>query len=208
MTERSQHLDDWTLEALAEGMVGDMERRTALAHLEACARCTAELEGYRALFAAIGDLPRLAPSPQFGDAVMARVRIPQPSPLLAWLQRWAPATRRGWVLLVAALVAPVLPVIAAVGWVLSRPAVSVGSLWQQAAGGATSTAGAALDRIFQWGIDSGAFSRVQSVIDAVQGVPLETLAAVLMIFAVAIPLSAWSLFRLLRTPMGSATYAN
>lgn len=204
----TQHLDDWTLEQMAEGMLSEMELPGAIAHVESCGRCEAELEGYRALHAALSGLPRLAPSPAFSDAVMARVRIPAPSPVWAAIQRWLPSTRRGWALVSAAIVAPALPLVWLVSWILTQPGVSAAGMWQQATAGAQSVGTDVVAQVFEWGLDSGVFGAARSVVEALQTVPLETLGGVFGALAIAIPLSAWSLFRLVRTPMRNASYAS
>lgn len=204
----TQHLDDWTLEQMAEGMLSEMELPGAIAHVESCGYCEAELEGYRALHAALSGLPRLAPSPGFSDAVMARVRIPEPSPVWAAIQRRLPSTRRGWALVSAAIVAPALPLVWLVSWILTQPGVSAAGMWQRATAGAQSVGTNVVAQVFEWGLDSGVFGAARSVVEALQTVPLEALAGVFGALAIAIPLSAWSLFRLVRTPMRNATYAS
>lgn len=208
MDHSKQHLDDWTLDELAEGMLSEMERSSAMAHVEECERCAAELAGYRALYAALSDMPRLEPSPSFNDAVMARVQVPQASPAWSWLIAWLPTTRRGWSIVGAVLAAPTLTLIGMIAWVMTHPGVSMGSLWNGAMTGARSIAAAGFDGAMAWGLRSGMFGTVQGAVDALQAVPLETAAGVLGVLAVAIPLSAWSLFKLVRAPMGNATYAN
>jgi hypothetical protein len=203
-----RHLDDWTLEQLAEGMLPEGELGAATEHVEGCRRCAAELEGYRALHAALAGLPRLAPSPGFGDAVMARVKMPEPSPVWAMIQRWLPSTRRGWTILGAALVAPALPLLAGLAWLLTHPGVSAATLWQTVTTEASAMSATALEQAFAWGLDSGLFGSVGLVLDALGSVPLETLAGLFAVMAIAIPLSGWSLFRLVRAPMRNATYAN
>lgn len=204
----TDHLDDWTLDQLAEGMLSEDELARATAHLGECERCAAELDGYRALNAALSVLPRMAPSPRFGDAVMARVVMPAPSPVWAMIQRWLPSSRRGWAMLAAAVVAPALPVFAAVWWLITHPGVSLMSLWQTGTVGAKSLVTTAFGRLFDWGLDSGMFGLAGAALDALQSVPLGAMAGVVGALAIAIPLSAWSLFRLVRSPMGNATYAN
>lgn len=204
----SQHLDDWTLGQLAEGMLSGTELSSATEHVEACGQCADELAGYRALYAALSDMPRHAPSPAFNDAVMARVRLAQPSPVWAWIQGWLPTTRRGWTILGAALVAPALPLIGMMAWVLTHPGVSMGSLWQTATTATGSFVAAAFDQVIDWGLSSGVFGWVQLTVESALSLPLPTVAGVFALLGIAIPLSAWSLYRLIREPMGNATYAN
>jgi hypothetical protein len=209
VSSTSAHLTEWTLEQLAEGMLSRQDEAQARAHLEACARCGAELEAFRAMFAALGALPRFAPSPAFADAVMERVRVaPQGSPALARLNRWLPKTRRGWMLLTAALVAPAVPMIAFALWVLIDPLMSAASLWQwlslEVQEGARITAGS----LVSFGSSLGVVERTDQLLAALSAVPLGTLSTVVGILGVAIPLSAWTLVRLTRTPTQEVTYAN
>lgn len=205
----AHHLSDEALEQLTDGLLGAEEQRDAETHLASCGRCAAELEGFRSLFAAISDLPRFAPSPAFGDGVMSRVRVaPAPGPAMAWLQRWLPSTRRGWTLLVAAATVPVLPVAALVAWVLTHPVMSPVSLWQwtsmQSRGAVQALMGTLLDRGMEVGVVGGARAAYAAVLALPPGMVMIVVGAL----AVAIPLSAWSLVRLVRTPMGSVSYAN
>lgn len=209
MTRNSTHLTEWTLEQLAEGMLSPTDQSEAMEHVEACARCSAELDGHRALFTALEGLPRFAPSAGFADAVMARVRVePRASPAVARLRRWLPKTRRGWTLLSVALVAPAIPIVAAAIWLLTHPLVSPSALWQWTSLQAQEGARTAFGYVLAWGSASGVFDRTEQVYTAVAATPVTTVGLVLGTLAVAIPLSAWSLVRLTRTPIGTATYAN
>lgn len=79
MTIHSEpHIESHRLQALAEGEVSEAAVRAAEAHLVSCARCRAELDGWRFLFDELGDLPDLPPSPQFVERVMAQVKAQAP----------------------------------------------------------------------------------------------------------------------------------
>src|SRR5215210_3590490 len=107
----ANHLTAPILEQLAEGVLPEIEAAEARAHLAWCARCTAEMETFTALFSALGALPRFAPSLDFADKVMARVSlVPQAHPAFAWLRRLMPKSRPAWMLAAAALVAPAIPI--------------------------------------------------------------------------------------------------
>lgn len=209
VSSTSAHLTGSTLEQLAEGMLPEPERARARSHIEACARCRAELDGFEALFAVLEGLPRFAPSPEFGDAVMARVRVaPQGSLGLARAYHWLPKTRRGWMLLSVALAAPALPVIALVAWVITHPLVSPSSLWEWASLQVQDGARTGVAYLMTWSSSSGLLPTAQQAYAALSAVPMTTLAAVAGVLAIAIPLSMWSLVRLTRTPMEDISYAN
>lgn len=209
MTDSLAHLSEGTMEQLVEGNLPDAELREATAHLQGCARCAAELDAYRALDAMLADLPRFAPSAEFGDRVMARVRVaPQPSPVWGWLQRWAPSTRRGWVLLGTALAAPAAPLVALVVWLLSEPLISAAGLGQWMVGLLGGGVRGAVAQGVEWSMQSGVLGMAQMLYQQARDVPLEVVAGLLIVLAFAIPLSAWSLFRLVRPPMGKIEYAS
>ena len=208
MREADAHLPEMSLEQLAEGSLGESEAREARAHLASCARCAAELEAFTQLFTMLSELPRFAPAPVFADAVMARVRIaPRESRLAVWLERLTPRTRGGWVLLALALLAPAAPVIAVLAWLLFNPLITPSAVlswtrlqletWSQAA--------------LAWSVErfeDTARNALQLAYGFVDAVPANALGGVAVLMAVAIPLSAWALVRLTRTPSGKISYAN
>ena len=209
MPNSPAHLTEWTLEQLAEGVLPPEEAGAATEHLQRCARCSAELDAFRVLVSALSDLPRFAPSAAFADGVMARVRMaPATDPVYARVVAHLPQTRRGWAMLVAAAVAPALPLIALLTWVLTQPLVSIGGLWQYATGQVSEFSRAVVAQLVDWSAALGLLGTGQSLYDAIVSVPLVTLGIAVAVLAVAIPLSAWSLVRLVRAPMGNVTYAN
>jgi hypothetical protein len=203
------HLSDWTLEQLAEGLLSPEEHREASLHVEGCTRCASVIDGYHALFAALSDLPRFAPSSGFSDAVIARTRLtPEPGPVVLWLRQYMPKTRRGWVLLGTAVVAPALPMLGALIWLLTHPLLTPASLWQwvtmQGSNAGASTGVVAL----RWASNSGVAGLMRGAYDAARALPLEALTVLATLLAIAIPLSVWAIVRLVRTPMKDVTYAN
>ena len=80
MSERipTQHLGAEEFQALLEGDLPVGERATLEEHLASCARCAAELDGWKVLFRDLSELPALAPSAAFGDRVLAGVAVPEP----------------------------------------------------------------------------------------------------------------------------------
>jgi anti-sigma factor RsiW len=203
------HLSDLTLEQFAEGQLPQAEHREASLHLESCTRCASVVDGYHALFSALSDLPRFAPSPGFSDAVIARTRLtPEPGPVVLWLRQFMPKTRRGWALLGAVIVAPALPMLAALVWLLTHPLLTPASLWHwvtmQGSNAGASTGVVAL----RWATDSGVAGLMRGAYDAARALPLEAVTVLATLLAIAIPLSVWAIVRLVRTPMKDVTYAN
>jgi hypothetical protein len=209
VTDSKAHLSEWTLEQLAEGMLSENEHQSAMAHVEGCPRCAAEMDSFRTLFTALAGLPRFAPSPDFSDAVISRIRIgPQPNPAMERLRRWLPVTRRGWMLLAGAMVAPALPVLALVVWLLRQPMISAGALLQWGSRWGTDATSAVTRTVLRWETQLGLTHLASTLYGAVAALPMSVLLTVGAALAVAIPLSAWSLIRLVRTPLGDVHYAN
>jgi hypothetical protein len=204
-----EHLTALEIEQLAEGMLPQGELASARAHVDACTRCAVELEAFESLFARLGELPRYAPSAAFADAVMARVQIaPEESAAFAWLRRLVPTTRRGWLLLASAVVAPALPIVALVALVLTQPLLSPVTLWQWTLLRTQSTAQAGFAWLYDRAINSGAYGFAESGYTTVQSLPMTAIGIAAVLVAIAIPLSGWGLLRLTRTPMGSVNHAS
>ncbi len=209
MLHPAEHPSDWTLELLAEGELPPEQQAAVTAHVEDCVRCASEIEGYRALFVALSGLPRFEPSLDFGAAVMARVRIaPAPDPLFARFVRWLPSTRRGWILLVLACMVPALPVIALVAWLVSQPLFAPAALVEWGTAWMRDTGWSLLTQTLVAVMESSALVWGSTLIERLLAMPVEILAGGALLLAVGIPLSAWTLYRLLRTPVGGTVYAH
>ena len=203
------HLTEPTIELFADGLLEGDELRQAEAHLSGCEACTAELEAARSLFMALAQLPRFAPSADFADLVMAKVQVtPRASPVFAWIRHWAPETRRGWTLLVATLLSPMLPVLGFALWVASNPALTASAALQWGLQQVRTGSVDAVHAVAEWSVGMGITGWLANGLSLVRAVPLDALVIALVVLAVAIPLSAWSLVRLVRTPTGNVTYAN
>ena len=210
MTQNTAHLEHWTLDELAEGTLSQMERARAESHLAQCALCTAELDASRAVIAALDGLPRFASSATFADAVMARVLLPAEAPAASTAtarRRWLPATRRGWMLVLAAALAPLAPVVPLLAWVFAHPGVNASSLWDIGRGWVAETVWGATVRGVEWMLRSGAARWVVEQGGQMPGGYVGLLAVVLMAL-LAIPVSGWAMVRLLRTPTGELTHAH
>lgn len=209
MSYPSGHVPQWTLDLYAEDALPPEEREEVRAHVEQCCLCTGELEASRALFASLAGLPRFAPEPDFADAVMARVTIrPEGSATLARMRRWLPATRRGWMMLFTALVTPLAPLVALAAWLLSLPLVTVGGLVDMGRQWSAQAGAAALDGAVGLVVRSGALEWGQGILGTLWENPTGELSLVAISMALATPVAAYALVRLLRTPAGGVAHAN
>ena len=118
--EATAHLADEAVERIAfGGKAAPAEGR----HLAGCDRCRDEVAGLRGLHARLAVLPPLAPSADFADRVMARVRLPEPRParVLATLRANPRAA-------LAAAASALLAVGGAVTWMVAYPAITPGAV--------------------------------------------------------------------------------
>jgi anti-sigma factor RsiW len=207
VTHNTAHLEHWTLDELAEGTLSGMERTRAEAHLRQCALCTEELQASRAVIEALSGLPRFAPSAAFADAVMARVAMPDAAPEAVKKRRWLPQTRRGWMLVLAAGIAPLAPVVPFLAWVFSHPGVTLGSIWSIGSGWVMESVWGATVRGAEWALRSGMAQWLVEQGGRLPGGYAGLLAIVLMAL-LAIPVSGWAMVRLLRAPTGELAHAH
>ena len=202
----SWHLPEEMLEAIAEGALPPGDRSEAVAHVEACSRCATEIEAYRSLFAGLSALPRFAPSAAFSDAVMSRVTLPHAALQMDRLAHWLPSTRRGWSAFAAAVLVPVIAVITLFAWLLSWSPVAPALLIPWGVERVRQAAAAGLSGANAWVLDSGVLDQLWSLVEPVTRIPMGTLSILAVLFAVAIPLSAWSLLHLTRTPLRKVSH--
>ena len=93
-----RHLLPDEIDQLLDGEVG-FGVAPLQAHLRECDQCRAAVEEEREVVEALEHLPRLAPSPDFGDRVMSQVQIYEPwhvaarDTVLAWIRPLAPRSQ-------------------------------------------------------------------------------------------------------------------
>lgn len=209
MTYSYGHVPQWTIELFAEDALPPGEREEVQAHLDRCAQCTAELETSRALFASLEALPRFAPSEGFAEAVMARVNLqPRESAAFARVRRWLPVTRRGWMTLFGFLLAPLAPLAALAAWLLSQPLVTAGGLLTMGERWAVEGWWWAMDNVSDLVVGSGILGWGEGVVESVWQNPTGEISLLAAFMALATPIAAYSLARLLRTPVGGVSHAN
>jgi hypothetical protein len=137
--EATAHIGSPRLQDFMDRRLGARTAARVEAHLDACAVCRLELDGFRAVARSLEYLPRLEPSADFAERVLAEVRIGQlartvqaPTTtrerVLAWLRRAVPSTPRGWAGALGTTVAPVATLALVVYTVFSHPLVTLGNL--------------------------------------------------------------------------------
>ncbi len=108
-------------------------------HLDTCAVCRSELAALRRVSLALDELGHLAPTPDFGERVMATWRVEQLTRVAmapttrwgrvaAWARAHAPSSRQGWAAALGVATAPAVVAVLIIQAVFSSPLVTVGNL--------------------------------------------------------------------------------
>ena len=206
MIDETTHLPTWTLEELAEGTLSHSEKALAMEHVRQCTRCAAEVEAHTALFAALASLPKFTPSAAFGDAVMSRVSVAMPAAQAVARRRWLPKTKRGWMTAGVGALAPLLPLAAMISW-MSGQGVNAGGAAGHAWAWFAATVWSLVVRAAGAFVGSGIWGWLVTTGNELVG-GTRGLGVAAMVFAVAVPASAWAMTRLLKTPVGVTTHAH
>lgn len=217
MTDATGHLPFWTLEQLAEDELPHRERTLAEAHLGGCAACATELARVRAVIAALEGLPALAPAASFADRVMDRVRIaPAALPVAEALPaaapaapgRWLPSTARGWMGLTAVLALVMAPFALLGAWLAAHPLVRLGDAARVARGWAADTAWGWVVSAAEGLARSGAYAWAAEGLAALPGPAALGVPLLLVLAGASVPVAAYTMARLLRTPAPGMTHAH
>lgn len=212
------------LEALADGALDRSDRVTVESHLLGCAGCRTAADEWRALFAALADLPQLEPSLGFADRVMADVRIAagarwqhawqagwqqSAARAAALIERVAPKSTFGWALATAMLALPVILGGGIVAWIFSKSYLTPATLWawtsETLVQGLQGLGQTAIAAVMQSGIAAWTVARATEFVNTAGITGLGTLAAVAGMTTM---LSIWILYRnLFRTPTRETDYA-
>jgi anti-sigma factor RsiW len=214
------HPTEDRLEAFVEGSLDQAERVVVESHLLGCAVCQVQVEEWRALFAALSDLPQLEPAAGFADRVMAGVRVaplarrqPGAQRSWTWLYRQAaavagsagrllPQTTRGWAVAAGALAVPVAVSAVLVAWLASTAYLTPQAAWAfvttQAAEALRAAAAAAVTTMLQTDVAAWLVAAIGNVIENAGAAGIGALFATA---SGATMLSVWVLYRyLFRTP--------
>lgn len=204
-----------TVQELQEHLDGGLAARAVTRleeHLGRCAACRTELEGLHAVVSGLEALPRLAPSPDFGEAVMARFRIQQMAAaamapttrrerFLAWVKARAPSSSRGWAAALGVGTAPAVTLALALQAVFSHDLVTFGNLLsflRFKLSGLTEGAAAGLARV---AADHAVMSQGWEVIQILAGSPALVAGAAVALSGTMLG-AAWVLYRNLVLPTG------
>lgn len=91
MSHSERHLSSERIQGFLDRGLAPEAESAVRKHLDACARCRGEVEGWRALFARLSEMPEIAPSPEFRHKVMEAVEIPSRSGVLTSLKKLLPS---------------------------------------------------------------------------------------------------------------------
>lgn len=212
MTDNFFHPDEQALESFAARELDGGDAAVVESHLLGCAACSGAVEEWRTLFSALDEVPLLEPSADFADRVMARVTVRKPLPVQAaeLVDRLVPHSRRGWALVGTALGLPAVGAIAIMAWIASLPWLTVEGL----ASFAVRQLGEGLETLPQRGLglvsDTTIGVWLNETLQLVLGAGTGPLSAAAALFAAAVALSVWVLYKnLFRTPSrdyGNANY--
>jgi anti-sigma factor RsiW len=207
--QAEEHLGPDRIQELLEGALGTRDRRRAHAHLHACEDCQTVYREWEGVFQSLNALPRLEPSPEFQERVMAAFqtsRAPARTDsglerVMGWLtaagnaaERLIPTTRKGWSFLGAMASVPALLIVAVVGAVLAHPLLSWGGLatllrWRVAEGVET-LMGQAVQRL----VDSPLLLSIWDGVSALAATPTLALAGLGAAWTLSF-LAMWVLYR-------------
>lgn len=202
-TELHEHLD---------GRLAARESVRLEEHLDRCAACRREMDALHTVTTELEALPALAPSPGFGEAVMARLRIQQMaqvalSPITrrervaAWVRARVPSSGRGWAAVLGAGTAPAVTLALVVQAVFSHEAVTLGNLFSFFGFKLSAALDAAGGMAAQWTADYAFLSRTWEAAQAVAASPTLTAATVAWVLGACMA-AAWILYRNLVLPGG------
>lgn len=204
-----------TAEELLDQLDGRLAARSAArleAHLQECRTCRTEMEGYHSVVSRLEHLERLAPSPGFGEAVMASVRIQQMAAMAmapttrtgriaAWVRARMPSSSRGWAMALGVGTAPAVIAALVIHTVFSFEQVTLGSLISFLGFKLSSAASGMMVWLEGW---IGATPLLTRGMDALQalGASPSLLAAAAALSSATVFGAAWVLYRNLIVPSG------
>lgn len=190
------------LQDLAEGVLAGRAAARVRTHLDACPACASEAEAWRATFARLGSLERLAPPEGFGQRVMAGVRIPAPAPVrvpewrqaLAWAGRLVPQTRQAWAAVSGVALTPAVTLALVLWTVFSHPTLTPGALASFVGWKAAEAAAWAWSAVASAALESAGLFKVYSLIESLALSPA-ALAGAVAALCLGTVAASWVLYR-------------
>ncbi|MDT8340220.1 MAG: zf-HC2 domain-containing protein [Longimicrobiales bacterium] len=188
-------------------------------HLDRCPTCRGELCGLERVVRGLEALPRLDPSPGFGEAVMASIRVQQMAraavaPTTRWARLWArvrewrPASGQRWAAALGVGTAPVVVLTLALRAVFSHELVTAGTLLAFLRMKLPTVPETWVSALTGWIAESPTASLAWQGVQAVAGSPTLAAAAATALVGTCIG-ALWVLYRNLALPRGEeARYAN
>lgn len=209
-----------TSEELQEHLDGRMAARASARleeHLGQCAPCRTEMDGLHQVVTRLDGLTAFEPSPGFGEAVMARLRIQQMAQvalaptsrrdrIVAWLRARMPSTGRSWGAVLGLGTVPAVTAALALQAVFSHDLVTLRNLVSfvgfKLSGVVDALAGAVEGVV----ADSTLLSRFWDVVQAIGASPTMTAGTVALAFGSCLA-ALWVLYRNFIVPNGEERYA-
>ena len=209
--DRSHATTDELLEQL-DGRRAARASERLEAHRHECGACRTEMDGLHSVVSRLEQLEHWTPSPGFGEAVMASVRIQQlaavamapttrSGSVMAWLRAHVPSSNRGWAVALGVGTAPAVIAALVIHTVFSFEQVTLGSLLSFL-GFKLSTAASGLTAWLEgWVGSTPVLTRGLEALQALGGTP-SLLAAAAVLSSATVFGAAWVLYRNLIIPSG------
>lgn len=202
-------------EELLEHLDGRLAARTSTRieiHLKECASCRTEMEAYHSVVTRLESLDRWAPSPGFGERVMASLRIQQMAAvamapttrsgrLMAWVKGHLPSSSRGWSMALGVGTAPAVIAALVIHTVFSFEQVTLGSLVSFLGFKLSTLFGGTAAWLEGWVGSSPLLTPALEAVQSLGGSPA-LLAAVAALCSATVFGAAWVLYRNLIVPSG------
>lgn len=196
------HLAQERLQDFAEGTLPIPQAARVRTHLDGCPTCAGQADAWRATFAALERLERLAPADGFADRVMARVGVPAPVAArtpewrraLGWVAALVPQTRQAWATVSGVALTPAVTLGLVLWTVFSHPTLTAGALASFAWWKVSELAAAAWQATASVALESAGLFEVYSFFGSLALSPMALAGAFLALSAGTVA-ATWVLYR-------------
>lgn len=208
---RTAHPSDGRLQDFIEGTLPVRQAARVRTHLEGCPDCSGQAAAWRATFAHLDGLDRMAPSEGFAARVMAQVHVPVQSPVraparvpewrraLAWLGGMVPHTRQAWAAISGVALTPAVT-LGLVFWTLfSHPTLTPAALASFAWWKTTELMGAAWQVVASTAMESAGLFQIFTLLESLAVTPL-AVAGGFVALSMGTVAASWVLYRNLFAP--------